>query len=362
MQLEEKQIPYRVKKVSMNCYGSKSRSFLQKTSRGLLPAIEIDGQFHTESSVIMQLIEDSFPEKKPMVLSGTDKLLSLERELFGAWLNWLRGEESPRARKAFESAMDATETALRQSGGRYFMSDDVSLVDCVFASSLERMAASVLYYKGLRIRGGRWPCVEAWFQALDSRESYMASRSDYHTHVHDLPPQIGGCIASGTPEQKAAAASINGTDGRSWSLPLPPLSQDSVEPGCEDPVHDRLEAANALIHCHEGVLQSSRGDSAADAAFQVVVRALVDGVEALQGSSEALKHGDIDASAGMALRYTRDRTSVPRDMSFPAARQLRAHLNWAADIIDPQRGWTGIPLGTRDRKDTDPVVFGASNM
>ena len=40
-----------------------------------------------------------------------------------------------------------------------------------------------------------------------------ATQSDYHTHVHDLPPQIGGCLASGTPEQVAAAASIDGTDG-----------------------------------------------------------------------------------------------------------------------------------------------------
>merc|ERR1712232_1372399 len=121
----------------------------------------------------------------------------------------------------FENAMDATEKALKQSGGPYFDGSVSSLADCVFASSLERIAASILYYKGLRIRGGRWPRVEAWFREMESRESYMASRSDFHTHVHDLPPQIGGCIASGTQEQKAVAAMIDGTDGRSWHLPLP---------------------------------------------------------------------------------------------------------------------------------------------
>lgn len=28
-----------------------------------------------------------------------------------------------------------------------------------------------------------------------------------------------------------------------------------------------------------------------------------------------------------------DQIGVPRDMSYPAARQFRAHLNWAIDIL-----------------------------
>lgn len=359
MQLEEKQIPYRVEKVSMNCYGQKRRDFLEKTPRGLLPALEIDGRFMTESSRIMQKIEESFPESKPLMLRGTPDLLDLERQLFGTWLNWLRGEESSRARKMFESAMNATEQALKASGGPYFGGKDITLADCVFASSLERIAASILYYKGLRIRGNRWPYVEAWFREMESRDSYKASRSDYHTHCHDLPPQIGGCIASGSAEQRAAAAAIDGTDG-SWNLPLPPLTVDSLEPGSEDPVLDKLEAANALVHCHEGVLRAAKGNEAADAAYRYVVQALIVGIDDLQKSEQTLGPSTLDASAAAALRYTRDRISVPRDMSFAAARQLRAHLNWAAEIIDPSKGWKGVPLPTGDRRDTDPRNFGAS--
>lgn len=365
MQLEEKQIPYRVEKVSMNCYGTKSRAFLAKTPRGLLPAVEVDGKFYTESSSIMQLLEDSFPDHRPLIPHGSkgrmaQEFLALERNLFGAWLQWLRGQESPQARKAFEHAMDATEDALGRSGGPYFLGDEFSLVDCVFASSLERIAASILYYKGLKIRGGRWIHVESWFRHMECRESYLASRSDFHTHVHDLPPQIGGCIASGTEHQKAVAAAIDGTDGRSWNLPLPPITMDSLEPGKEDPIHDCLEAANAVVHCHAGILRYSKGNHALDEALRVVVQAMVYGVEKFQQSPEALKHKEFDKSVAMSLRFLRDRICVPRDMSFAAARQLRAHLNWAADIIDPQEKWVGIPLSTHDRKDSDPAAFGAA--
>jgi hypothetical protein len=34
--------------------------------------------------------------------------------------------------------------------------------------------------------------------------------------------------------------------------------------------------------------------------------------------------------------YLRDRVGVPRDLKLPAARQLRAHLNWLIDTLQQQ--------------------------
>lgn len=367
LQLEEKRIPYVLEKINMNCYGDKKQSFLAKTPRGLLPAIEIDGRFQVESSVIMQLIEDSFPEYQPLLppkssprFAEACRLLEIERELFGAWLSWLREVESPSARRHFERAMDEVEKALQRSTGPYFMGAEISLPDCVFASTLERVAASIFYYKGMKVKGGPWNAVNSWFQSMEEREAYKATQSDFHTHVHDLPPQIGGCIPSGTPEQRAAAAMIDGTDGRSWQLPLPPLAE-GPEPVKEVPKHDLLEAATAVVHCHEGVVRAActgtRADpAAADAALRLVVRAMVGGFDTPAGTVAA--GNDADAtSAAAALRWTRDRVCVPRDMSFPAARQLRAHMNWVADQLDPSETWKGVPIPAHNRRDMDPKLF-----
>jgi hypothetical protein len=43
------------------------------------------------------------------------------------------------------------------------------------------------------VRGeGRWKNLEAWFSAMETRPTFVNIRSDHYTHVHDLPPQLGG--------------------------------------------------------------------------------------------------------------------------------------------------------------------------
>lgn len=52
------------------------------------------------------------------------------------------------------------------------------------------------------------------------RNTYMATKSDFYTHVQDIPPQYG----NGQSIARAASmkSTIDGADG-SWSLPLPNL-------------------------------------------------------------------------------------------------------------------------------------------
>jgi glutathione S-transferase len=56
---------------------------------------------------------------------------------------------------------------------------------------------------------GGWPALERWFAAMDSRGTYAGMKSDFYTHCHDLPPQLGGCAFN--QDGPAVAAQIDGT-------------------------------------------------------------------------------------------------------------------------------------------------------
>ena len=75
-----------------------------------------------------------------------------------------------------------------------------------------------------------------------------------------------------------------------------------------------------------------------------VAHALLEGVDGKQAQAAVALTASPDKDNGRGLpggpcadsaRYLRDRVGVPRDLPFPAARQLRAHLNWLIDIVDP---------------------------
>lgn len=376
LQLEEKRIPYIIEKINMRCYGDKPPSFLAKVPSGLLPVLEIDGRVVTESAVIMNLLEEAFPDHQPLMppagspqRSRADQLMRLERRFFGDWLNWLcSGWNQQSAQAQMERTLEAICKELTAEGGPYFLGSDISLVDITFAPMLERAAASLCYYKGFVMRGsGKYPALEAWFNAMESRPTYLGTKSDHYTHCHDLPPQLGGCHM--TPAGEPFAEAIDGVDAASWRLPLPPLTATSTpeaySPG-EQPQLDRLQAAARLVSNHDAVgrfalrgagrpgsrpvsapladpsaVAAGEHEAAMDAALRHVTHALLVGVDEKQVMEHALQveaSGAFDGSAVVSsAAYLRDRVGVPRDMKLPAARQFRAHLNWLIDALQQQQ-------------------------
>lgn len=190
--LEEKRIPYRIRKVTMFCYGEKERWFRQLVPSGMLPALQLDGRTITESDDILLALERAFG---PLALGMTDPavlpLRQLERVLFRAWCQWLCSPglspaQEERAAAQFDRVAASVDEALRSTPSPYLL-ETFSSADVVITPYIERMSASLFYYKGYDLRS-RHPAIAAWFAAMETRPTYLGTQSDFHTHAHDLPP------------------------------------------------------------------------------------------------------------------------------------------------------------------------------
>lgn len=342
----------------------------------------IDNRVYGQSNDILLALEEKFPKHKSLQPpegkeTKGNQLLRLERQLFSAWMYWLTSRGNAAGfRQEFIETLSIVEDELKRSDGPFFMGKTVTTVDFMFAPFLERMAASLCYYKGFVFRvppntATDFPHVNKWFDAMETLESYQFIKSDYYTHCWDLPPQLGGCTSepAGEPYRKAINGEQSILDGKrgSWELPLEPHC-GGIEPDWEwagDEMASRREAVERVSANHEAIVKfAARGagkkgmppvsapladpnavpseavEKSVDSIMRVVCLALLDGTENHRGVLSELgklikDNGNSEFVEGVvtSLSYVRDRVGVPRDMRLPAARQLRAHLNWAIKTL-----------------------------
>ncbi|MFK8186718.1 MAG: glutathione S-transferase family protein [Phormidesmis sp.] len=338
--LEEKQIPYRIAKVTMFCYGQKEDWYKRKVPSGMLPALEIDGRMITESDDILVALERAFGPlesldygmQHPAVLP----LRQLERLLFRAWCGWLCqpsgwfGQEKNNAQQ-FKSVVTKVEAALSSTPGPYFL-QDFSIADIVFTPYVERMNASLYYYKGYSLREEN-PRFSDWFDAMETRATYRGTQSDFHTHVHDLPPQMGGCYENDEAQTKV---NQNRVDNGPW-FGLPDVKY-------AEPETAKQEALARVIKHRAAVIRVNPAEDA-----------VID--EALRCALTNMMKGEActpPKASDLGLRYLRDRINVPRDMSIYAAKHLRTAIEETAALVGDRPG-PAIPI--RHRRDQNPVDF-----
>ncbi|MBA3924116.1 MAG: glutathione S-transferase family protein [Nostocaceae cyanobacterium] len=335
--LEEKQIPYRVEKVTMFCYGEKETWYKRKVPSGMLPAIELDGRIITESDDILMALEQVFgPLKAGMEDPTVLPLRRLERLLFRAWCSWLchrsfSPREEQRNRDQFINVVVKVEEALGSTPSPYFL-DDFSTADVIFTPYVERMNASLYYYKGYSLREEN-PRLAAWFTGMESRLTYQGTQSDFHTHVHDLPPQMGGCWEWNSPQMVINKTRVD--NGPWFGLP------DVTYP---EPENSRAEALQRVLSHRANIIRVNPAE-----------RRLFD--EALRCALTHMMTNEVcipPPESDLALRYLRDRINVPRDMSIYAAKHLRESLEKTAALVGDRQT---PPLPTNNRRDQDPANF-----
>jgi len=408
--LEEKQIPYAIKKVTMFCYGEKEPWFLRIVRSGMLPALKIDNDIITESDDILARLEKEYGPlgKKSMHEKDIMKNRDLERHLFRAWCNWLCTDhgsfkQEEYSRGFFHQVAKALEQEMNKTPSSYF-AEDFGISDVILTPYIERMQSSLFYYKGFNLRKEH-PRLDAWFNAMESREIYRGTKSDHHTHSHDLPPQMGRCsfdVFSGRADpkiQKTIDDAIHAVDQQSSDNERPLREID--EKIFKEDENCRLEAVARILKFHDILntvnpygesMQSNKRKKSSktkigspfdsctkkestgtvdmtSTPFDISIRAVctilieetVDPKIIAQVAEECgdnvLTIDQLPAHGAHALRYLRDRISIPRDMGFWAGRRLRQTCEKLAREYGDPTEENEHPIPTRHRRDTSSVPF-----
>ena len=347
--LELKKIPYRVKKVTMRCYGNKEKWYLKKVPSGMLPAIEIEKHVITESDEILFVLEEIYG---PLGQSLNEKKVlehrRLERELFSSWCNWLcrnslfKAQEEQK-KESFKNVAKKFEKALQKNASGWLTpistenGEKPGSADVVFIPYVERMNASLAYYKGFSLREEH-PFINTWLKNLEKLEEYRGTQGDFHTHAHDLPPQMGGCFTYSNSNQQIYAKEIDIGSGLG-QLELADFKDDQKF----EQHFEALALGRVIKHKDKIITVNPMKDKLFDQPLRAALTSMISKQDCPPAKNSAY-----------ALRYLRDRISVPRDMPLLSGRLFRQALERTANI---DGSGSGSEIPTSNRLDQNPINF-----
>jgi len=402
--LEEKRIPYKAVTVNKEPHGKEGGSSPEELNYWRMgasgvPGFQIDGgKLH--SGADLMTIEAEFRENPLIPVYANEPAAERwhEMEELSEAFNWcgflrqnIRGpvlDSNPY--KQFAQKMDRLDQALQSHGGPWLCGERFTILDVQAARDGGRAAGLLPYFKGVKVRRNpRWPHIEKWFVAMEGRPSFKAISGDFYTHFSATPLQVPFLCGPKHPDSDKISAMMDGSDGVSWTLPLPEDDGTLLEPINSLGVSSsqaRAEAAERVIHNHRGLVGfAARGvkdahakeagsrdpeyaktygkqvpptqsgaevcttnlgpkyggkdelvaapEVTSDILLRHTVSVLLNGPSEKAKAAVAADRLSAGDSKAM-LSYVRDRISVPRDMSGPAARQLRAHLNWVIAAVE----------------------------
>ena len=344
--LEFKKIPYKIEKINMYCYGEKEKWYLKKVISGKLPAIEFNGQIITESDNIIDFLEKQYGALGSSIYSNKlAKIRKIERDIFRSWCEWLCRKkffkfDNVLKKNNMIKSLEELEQLLSHSNSGFIDPVNLSLDkgqpgtgDIIFIPYLERINASLFYYKGYKLRK-EFPLINKWLTLLENKNTYIGSQGDFHTHSHDLPPQMGGCFKDINEKQEKFSKLIDSGEG---------AGNLEINKEFDSEYYAKIALSRVIKHKNNIINVNPCENNSFDFALRSTLTFLV--------HNELIKP---DNNSGIGLRYLRDRISVPRDMPLISARLLRKSLEKVASTCDVSDIYK-IP--TKHRYDQNPNNF-----
>jgi len=205
--------------------------------------------------------------------------------------------------------------------------------DIIFIPYMERMNASLIYYKGFNIRSN-FHHIDNWLTLFEGTSAYRGTQGDFHTHSHDLPPQMGGCYKESNKQQITFSELIDTGKG---------LGNYELNKNYDSKYFAKIALRRVIKH-KDNLLKVNPYNKES---FE----------ESLRSALTHMITGEIkvpEKLSGESLRYLKDRISVPRDMPIISARLLRKALN-KIELLSDGNGIDRLPLN--HRYDQDPRNF-----
>ena len=195
------------------------------------------------------------------------------------------------------------------------------------------MNASLSYYKGFNLRKN-YPFIDRWLTLLENLSVYRGTQGDFHTHSHDLPPQMGGCFKDANNQQISFSNLIDVGEG---------LANLEFNQNLDLEYYSKFALKRVLKHKDNIINANPYEKDLFDESLRSALTYMI--------TTEINK---VPSNAEISINYLKNRISVPRDMPILSARLLRKSLN-KIQSININSKVDKIP--DKHRYDQDPAKF-----
>ena len=186
--LAEKAIPHKREHVDLS---NKPRWYLDLNRRGLVPAIQLDGEVKTESLGLNYFLDDEFEGAASLTPEGREvEMQRLSDSFDGTFISaglqfvgggWGFSRGAPGARQADRMAAECEriESIIESNGGPYLMGAEVTLADLALWPFAERYELAMREFQGVELRAmGPSGSLGRWIDVMKSRPSVVGLKPD----------------------------------------------------------------------------------------------------------------------------------------------------------------------------------------
>ncbi|CAH8347756.1 unnamed protein product [Eruca vesicaria subsp. sativa] len=169
--LEEKKIPYKIHLINVS---DKPKWFLDISPEGKVPAMKLDGKWVADSDVIVEILEEKYPEPS---LKTPPEFTSVGSKIFSAFVTFLTSKDpNDGSDKALVNELEALENHLKTHPGTFVAGEKLTAVDLSLAPKLYHLEIALGHYKNWSVPESLTN-VRSYANTLFSRESFEKTKA-----------------------------------------------------------------------------------------------------------------------------------------------------------------------------------------